>query len=63
MDDASVEMTLAWWCMPYLAALYWVASLMGSRPKDAHVEWVLAKAARFTVIRDGAGKFRMRCDG
>ena len=63
MDDASVEMTLAWWCMPYLTALYWVASVVGGNPKDEHVEWILEKAARFTVIRDGVGNFRMRCDG
>jgi hypothetical protein len=53
VDEATVEMTLAWWCMPYLAALYWVAALAGRTPRDEHVTWILAKAARFTVHRDG----------
>lgn len=48
-DDLSgVEMRLRWWVMPYLALIYWFAMLMRTKPRDEHVEWILAKGARWT---------------
>jgi hypothetical protein len=49
-DFVRVQMTLRWWVMPYLAVLYWFAMLIGTRPKDEHVEWILAKGARWTQM-------------
>jgi hypothetical protein len=47
-EPVRVEMALRWWVMPYLAVLYWFAMLMGTRPKDTHVEWILTRGARWT---------------
>jgi hypothetical protein len=46
-DFVGLEMSLRWWVMPYLMILYWFAMLIGTKPKDEHVEWIIARGARW----------------
>ena len=41
-----------WWLMPYLTALFWVAALIDSEPKEEHVNWVLDKGFRLVPFHD-----------